>query len=114
MNFEGERKWMDEILAVIIQDNAFREQAHFQTYPTPSVNLINQIITSPAEADKIAAVAQKEADGIMAIAYSTGIQPPVAMADATVMHTTHSVPPTATPAMMAIIAADCLDHGKPQ
>ena len=50
----------------------------------------------------------------MAIAYPTGIQPPVATADATVTQTTHSAPPTGTPAMTAIIAANCLDRGKPQ
>ena len=62
---------MDEILAVIIQDNTLREQAMFQTYPRPSINPINQLISSPAEADRIAAAAQKEADDIMAIAYPT-------------------------------------------
>ena len=50
---------MDEILAVIIQDNTLREQAMFQTYPRPSINPINQLISSPAEAERIAAVAQK-------------------------------------------------------
>ena len=54
---------MDEILAVIIQDNAYREQAKYKTYPRPSINPINQLITSPGEADKIAEVAQREADG---------------------------------------------------
>ena len=39
---------MDEIMAVIIQNNAYRKQAQFQTYPRPSINPINQIITSPA------------------------------------------------------------------
>ena len=33
---------MDEILAVIMQDNAYREQAKFKTYPRPSINPINQ------------------------------------------------------------------------
>ena len=42
---------MDNILVVIIQDNAFREQARFQTYPRPSNSLINQLIRSPADAD---------------------------------------------------------------
>ena len=44
---------MDEILAVIIQNNAYREQAKYKTYPRPSINPINQLITSPGEADKI-------------------------------------------------------------
>ena len=60
---------MDEILAVIIQDNAYREQAKYKTYPRPSINPINQLITSPGEADKIAEAAQREADNIMAIAF---------------------------------------------
>ena len=42
---------MDEILTVIIQDNAFREQAGFQTYPRRSISSINQLISSPADAD---------------------------------------------------------------
>ena len=33
---------MDEILAVIIQDNAYREQTKFKTYPRPAINPINQ------------------------------------------------------------------------
>ena len=38
---------MDEILVVIIQDNAYREQAKFKTYPRPAINPINQL--SPAQ-----------------------------------------------------------------
>ena len=45
---------MDEILAMLMQDNAYREQAIFKIYPTPTINPINQLITSPAEADKTA------------------------------------------------------------
>ena len=60
---------MDAILAVIMQDNDYREQAKFKTYPRQSVNPINQLITSPAEADKIVEAAQRETDNIMAIAF---------------------------------------------
>ena len=35
---------MDEILAIIMQDKAYREQAKFKTYPTPTINPINQLI----------------------------------------------------------------------
>ena len=42
---------MDEILAVVIQDNAYREQAKIKTYPRPTTNSINQLITSPGETD---------------------------------------------------------------
>ena len=84
---------MDKILAVIIQDNALREQAMFQTYPRPSINPINQLISSPAEVDRIAAAAQKEADNIMAIAYPAGSQPLMVTANPTVTHPTHKVPP---------------------
>ena len=35
---------MDEILAMPIQDNAYREQAKFKTYPTP---IINPVTSSP-------------------------------------------------------------------
>ena len=45
---------MDEILAILMQDNAYREQAKIKTYPTPTTNQVNQLITSPTEADKIA------------------------------------------------------------
>ena len=51
---------MDEILAIIIQDNAYREQAQIKTYPRPTTNPINQLITSPGEADKIAEAAQRK------------------------------------------------------
>ena len=33
---------MDEILAIIMQDNAYREQAKIKTYPTPTTNPVNQ------------------------------------------------------------------------
>ena len=48
---------MDEIIAVMMQDNAFRQQVQFQTYPTPKINPLNQMISSPAEADRIEAAA---------------------------------------------------------
>ena len=52
---------MDEILAIIIQDNAFREQARFKTYLRLYINPITQPINSPMDADRIAASAEKEA-----------------------------------------------------
>ena len=51
---------MDEILAILMQDNAYREQAKIKTYPTPTTNPVNQLITSPTEADKIVEAAQRE------------------------------------------------------
>ena len=88
---------MDEILAVIMQDNAYREQAKFKTYPRPSISPINQLITSPAKADKIAEAAQKEAENIMAIAFPSKSKPPMATANHTTTQTTYSAPPTAIP-----------------
>ena len=32
---------MDEILAMLMQDNAYREQANIKTYPTPTTNPVN-------------------------------------------------------------------------
>ena len=69
---------MDEILAILMQDNAYREQAKIKTYPTPTTNPVNQLITSPTEADKIVEAAQREADNIMAIAFPSGPEPPLA------------------------------------
>ena len=69
---------MDEILAIMMQDNAYREQAKIKTYPTPTTNPVNQLITSPVEADKIAKAAQRETDNIMAIAFPSGPEPPLA------------------------------------
>ena len=83
---------MAEILAVIMQDNAYREQAKYKTYPIPSINPINQLITSPGKADKIAEAAKKEAANIMAIAFPSGAEPPLATTERA-----HSVPPTAPP-----------------
>ena len=60
---------MDEILAIMMQDNAYREQAKIKSYPTPTTNPVNQLITSPVEAGKIAEAAQREADNIMEIAF---------------------------------------------
>ena len=103
---------MDEILAVIIQDNAYREQAKIKTYPRPSINPINQLITSPGEVDKIMEAAQREADNIMAIAFPSGAEPPLATNDTATTQAAHSVPPTAPTATTAATAVDCLDHRK--
>ena len=103
---------MDEILAVVIQDNAYREQAKIKTYLRPAINPINQLITCPGEADKIAEAAQREVDNIMAIAFPSGTEPPLATNDTATTQTAHSVQPTAPMATTVTTAADCLDHGK--
>ena len=103
---------MDEILAIIMQDNAYREQAKIKTYPTPTINPVNQLITSPGEADKIAEAARRKADNIMAIAFPSGAEPPLATNNTATTQTTQSVPPTAPTAITATTATDCLDHGK--
>ena len=106
---------MDEILAVIIQDNAYRKQEKYKTYPRPSINPINQLITSAGEADKIAEAAQREADNIMAIAFPSGAEPRLATNDTTTTQKAPSVPPTApTTTTVATVAtvADCLDCRK--
>ena len=102
---------MDEILAVIMQDNILREQTMSQTYPRPSISPINQLISSPPDVDQIAAAAQKEVDNIIAIAYLTRSQPLVVTADPTVTHTAHTAPP---PITLVTIAVDHLDCGKLQ
>ena len=103
---------MDKIIAVMMQDNAYRQQARFQMYPTPTINPINQMISSPAEADKIEAAAMQEAEEIMAITYPSGTQPPVAVTDTTTTQVTQSMALTATSTIAATTAADCLDHGR--
>ena len=86
---------MDEILAIMMQDKAYREQARLKTYPTPTTNPVNQLITSPVEADKIAEAAQREADNIMAIAFPSRPEPPLAEIDTVTTQAAQSVPPTA-------------------
>ena len=103
---------MDEILAIIMQDNAYREQAKIKTYPRPTINPVNQLITSPGEADKIAEAAQREEDNIMAIAFPSGAEPPLATNDTATTQTAHSAPPKAPTAITATTAANHLDHGK--
>ena len=103
---------MDEILAIIMQDNAYREQAKITTYPTPTNNPVNQLITSPIEADTIAEAAQKEADNIMAIAFPSGAKPPLPTINTATTQTAQSVPLTAASATTSTKATDCLDHGK--
>ena len=103
---------MDEIPAIIMQDNAYREQAKIKTYPTPTTNPVNQLISSPVEADKIAEAAQREADNIMAIAFPSGPEPPLATIHTVITQTAQSVPPTAPSATTVTMATDCLDHGK--
>ena len=103
---------MDEIIAIIMQDNAYREQAKIKTYPTPTTNPVNQLITSPVEADKISEAAQREADNIMAITFPSGPEPPLATIDTVTTQTAQSVPPTAPLAITATTATDRLDQGK--
>ena len=94
---------MDEILAIIMQDNAYREQAKIKTYPTPSTNPVNQLITSPVEADKIVEAAQKEAENIMAIAFPSGPEPPLDKIDTNHIDSPvlfHPQPPLASTATM--------------
>ena len=100
---------MDEIIAVMMQDNAYRQQGQFQTYHTPKINPINQMISSPVEVDRIGAAALQEAEETMAIAYPSGTQPPIAATDITTTKTVQSVPPTATPATIVATTADRLD-----
>ena len=73
---------------------------------------MNQLITSPVEADKIAEAAQREADNIMAIAFPSGAKPPLATIDTATMQTAQSVPPTAPLATTATTATNRLDRGK--
>ena len=101
---------MDEILAIMMQDNAYREQAKIKTYPTPTTNPVNQLITSPVEADKIAEAAQREADNIMIIAFPSGPEPPLAEIDTVTTQTVQSVPPTAPSASTATTVTDHLDR----
>ena len=101
---------MDEILAILMQDNAYREEAKIKTYSTPTTNPVNQLITSPREADKIAEAAQREADNIMAIAFPSGPEPPLAEIDTVTIQTAQSVPPTAPSASTVTTATDHLDR----
>ena len=101
---------MDEILAIMMQDNAYREQAKIKTYPTPTTNPVNQLITSPVEADKIAEAAQREADNIMTIAFPSGPEPALAKINTVTTQTVQSVQLTAPSASTATTATDCLDR----
>ena len=103
---------MDEILAIIMQENTYRDQAKIKTYPTPTTNPVNQLITSQGEADKIVEAAQREADNIMAIAFPSEAKPPLATINTTTTQTAQSVPSTAPSVTTATIATDRLDHGK--
>ena len=103
---------MDEILAIIMQDNAYREQTKIKTYPTPTTNSVNQLITSPVEADKIAEAAQREAENIMGIAFPSGPEPPLAEIDTATTQTAQSVPPPAPSDGIATLVTDCLDRGR--
>ena len=86
------------------------------TYPTPTTNPVNQLITSPVEADKIAEAAQRqaqrEADNIMAIAFPLGPEPPLAAIDTITTQAAQSVPPTVPSASTVTTATDRLDHGR--
>ena len=80
---------------MLMQNKAYREEAKFKTYPTPTINPVNQLITSPAEADKIAEAAEREVDNIIAIAYPSGPEPLLAKIDTTITQSAQSAPPTA-------------------
>ena len=101
---------MDEILAILMQDKAYREQAKIKPYPTPTTNPVNQLITSPAEADKMVEAAQREADNILAIAFPSGPEPPLAEIDTVTTQTAQAVPPTAPLASTVTMVTDHLDR----
>ena len=103
---------MDEILAIMMQDNAYREQAKIKTYPTPTTNPVNQLITSPVEADKIVEAAQREADNIMVIAFPSGPEPLLAAINTVTTQTAQSVQPTAPSASTVTTVTDRLDRGR--
>ena len=103
---------MDEILAIMMQDNAYREQAKIKTYPTPTTNPVNKLITSPVEADKIAEAAQRESDNIMTMVFPSGPEPPLAEMDTVTTQTVQSVPPTAPSASTVTTATNRLDCGR--
>ena len=95
-----------------MQDNAYREKVKIKTYPTPTTNPVNQLITSPTEADKIVEAAQREADNIMAIAFPSGPEPPLAKIDTVTTQTAQSVPTKTPSASTATTVTDRLDHGR--
>ena len=101
---------MDEIFTIMMQDNAYREQAKIKTYPTLTTNLVNQLITSPVEEDKIVEAAQREAENIVAIAFPSRPEPPLAEIDTITIQTAQSVPPTAPLASTVTTATDRLDR----
>ena len=101
---------MDKILAIMMQDNTYREQAKLKTYPTPTTNPVDQLITSPVEADKIVEAAQREADNIMAIAFPSGPELLVATVDTATTHTAQSAPPTAPLTSTVTMVTDHLDR----
>ena len=93
----------------MMQDNAYREQAKIKTYPTPTTNPVNQLIASPIEVDKIAEAAQREAENIMAIAFPSGPEPPLAEVDTITTQTAQSVRPTAPSSSTVTMVTDHLD-----
>ena len=99
---------IDEIVAVMMQDNAYRQQGHFQSYPTPKINPVYQMISGPTEADKIGKAAQQEAEENMSIAYPSGPQPPITTTDTTT--TVQTAPPMAA---MTTAVTDHLNHRRP-
>ena len=104
---------MDEILAIIMQDNAYREQAKIKTYPRSTISRVNQLITSPGEADKIVEAAQREADNIMEIAFPSRAEPLLATNDTTTTQTAHSAPPMAPIAITVANRLDCRKQPRP-
>ena len=105
---------MDEILAIIMQDNAYMELAKIKTYPTPTTNPVNQLITSPGEAEIIVEAAQREADNIMAIAFPSGAEPLLATINTATTQTAHSVPSAAPSATTVTRVTDRLESSRDQ
>ena len=79
---------------------------------TPTSNPVNQLITSLAEADKIAEAAEREADIIMAIAFPLGPEPPLVETDTVTTQAAQFAPATALPTITATTATDHLDQGR--
>ena len=105
---------MDEILAMMMQDIGYREQANLKTYPTPSTNPVNQLITSPVKADKIVEAAQREAEKITAIAFPSGPEPPVATVNTATAQPTKPTAPSTSTATTATDRLDCTEGKQDQ
>ena len=103
---------MDEILAIIMQGNTYRDQAKINPIPIPHTHHLPSKSVNHQSSRRRQNCGSSTKGSIMAIAFPSGPEPPLATIHTTTTQTAWSIPPTVPFATTVTTATDHLDCGK--